>query len=349
MAESGSESELGKSAQGIRDAAKYLTAAFGATGAVLLANLSLSTLSAGAHPHIAACAVAMAVLALAALIGMTVSVLTPKQMTLGKLVRLEGKNPDHPLIAELKADPELFQGRDPGFQALSTAYIEALKKRIAAQDAYLASVGSTRDARATSGVTKQPTKVEAASASASAGAKPPATVKTTGGDTVETDPLEVESKVAEARVQFLGQTVTGLIDVAVFYQLRERFSFLRRIAMTVLALIVVGAAGVYAWASSNPASAKPYLRNAVLINADLMGVNLERADLRGAVLAGADLRGANLEHSDLRGANLLAADFNGANLTGAQFDATTHWNRVTCPDGTLTDKTHNSCEGHLSP
>jgi len=54
------------------------------------------------------------------------------------------------------------------------------------------------------------------------------------------------------------------------------------------------------------------LRNAVLIEAHLIGVDLREADLRGA-----DLQRANLEGADLTGAQLSRADLRGANLTNA--------------------------------
>lgn len=55
---------------------------------------------------------------------------------------------------------------------------------------------------------------------------------------------------------------------------------------------------------------------AVLVGADLRGVNLAGADLTGAYLDMADLRSANLEGANLRAACLREANLEGANLRG---------------------------------
>jgi uncharacterized protein YjbI with pentapeptide repeats len=65
-----------------------------------------------------------------------------------------------------------------------------------------------------------------------------------------------------------------------------------------------------------------YLRGADLRDADLRGADLTDADLRGANLRGANLRdvylrGANLRDVYLTGANLTGAYLRGANLRGA--------------------------------
>jgi uncharacterized protein YjbI with pentapeptide repeats len=59
------------------------------------------------------------------------------------------------------------------------------------------------------------------------------------------------------------------------------------------------------------------LRGANLRGADLRGANLRGADLGGADLGGADLRGANLRVANLRDADLRGADLRGADLRGA--------------------------------
>ncbi|HEX4838416.1 MAG TPA: hypothetical protein VFV03_07835 [Solirubrobacteraceae bacterium] len=64
------------------------------------------------------------------------------------------------------------------------------------------------------------------------------------------------SDIASARAQFLNQVMGQLLDVAVFYQLKRRFSdAFPKIAAA--ALVVVAAAAVYAWASSKPTAAQP--------------------------------------------------------------------------------------------
>uniref|UniRef100_UPI004056DEA0 pentapeptide repeat-containing protein n=1 Tax=Candidatus Electronema sp. TaxID=2698783 RepID=UPI004056DEA0 len=55
----------------------------------------------------------------------------------------------------------------------------------------------------------------------------------------------------------------------------------------------------------------------ILTDANLQGVQLEKACLGGANLDGANLAGANLKDADLRGANLRRANLKGANLEGA--------------------------------
>jgi hypothetical protein len=62
---------------------------------------------------------------------------------------------------------------------------------------------------------------------------------------------------------------------------------------------------------------KSYLRGADLTGADLTGADLGGADLTGAYLRGADLRGAYLRGADLGGADLRGANLGGAYLTGA--------------------------------
>ncbi|HEY4812698.1 MAG TPA: pentapeptide repeat-containing protein [Solirubrobacteraceae bacterium] len=280
MSEEENKAPLTAPAQGIRDAAKYLIAAFGAIGAVLVANLSLTALPSGAHPLIAALAVGVAVLALAILVGMGVSVLTPKAVTLGKLAQ----EPNSPVVKRLKDDEALFQGQGSDLVAFHKAYVEALTDRATAQDEYLKKVEPT---------------------------------------------TETKSRIADARVEFLDQAVSQVLEVAVFYQLQERFSVCRRTMMTALALIVVAAAGVFAWASAKPTSAHSFLRGAVLTDDDLQGVNLEGADLREVDLGGTNLKGAN--------------------VAKVKSDDKTIWVSVVCPDGTMSVGSENGCEGHLSP
>lgn len=59
------------------------------------------------------------------------------------------------------------------------------------------------------------------------------------------------------------------------------------------------------------------LANAYLIGANLKGANLANANLRCANLANANLRGANLRGADLTGANLSDADLREANFSMA--------------------------------
>jgi len=133
LAEAEATSSVKQAAEGVRDAAKYLVAAFGAIGAVLVGGLSLTALPSGAHPLIAALAVGASVLALAVLIGLAVSVITPEAMTLGELA--ESKKPS--IINQLKKDEALFVGQGTDLAAFHRKYVQALNERAARQEEYL--------------------------------------------------------------------------------------------------------------------------------------------------------------------------------------------------------------------
>ncbi|MEH6852120.1 MULTISPECIES: pentapeptide repeat-containing protein [Bacillus] len=60
-------------------------------------------------------------------------------------------------------------------------------------------------------------------------------------------------------------------------------------------------------------------RSAILMGANLKGVDFRGANLRGAYLIAANLRGADLRAADLIGADLRDADLSGADLTGSIF------------------------------
>jgi hypothetical protein len=211
MAGADDSNPLKAASQGIRDAAKYLIAVFGAIGGVLVGGLSLTALPSGAHPFVAAIAVGVAVLALAFLVGLGLAIITPEAITLGGLAKIEREEPGSAVIARLKADDALFMGQGPDLDAFHKNYVDALGERASKQDTYLRTL-TTED--------------------------------------------ETASKVASARAEFLTEAVTRVLQVAVFYQLQTRFSPLRRALMIALALVVVAAAGVFAWASHKPASSK---------------------------------------------------------------------------------------------
>jgi len=76
-----------------------------------------------------------------------------------------------------------------------------------------------------------------------------------------------------------------------------------------------------AWRRRSP-RVKPDLSRALLIDAELRGINLsdanlERANLRSSTLSGANLTRANLRGADLRAASLRRARLDHADLTGA--------------------------------
>ena len=67
-------------------------------------------------------------------------------------------------------------------------------------------------------------------------------------------------------------------------------------------------------------SVKITLEEAIYINDNPDGAELEGADLAGADLAGAYLIGANLRGANLKGTNLEGANLKGANLRGAKLE-----------------------------
>ena len=69
-------------------------------------------------------------------------------------------------------------------------------------------------------------------------------------------------------------------------------------------------------------SIKITVEEAVEMNANLFGANLEGANLKGVNIESANLKGANLYWADLEGANLVDANFEGANLKGANLKGT---------------------------
>jgi lysozyme family protein len=241
VADDASPDPLSGPAASIRDAAKYLVAAFGAVGALLVANLSLSALPNGAHPWLAALAIAVAVVALAVLIGMVVSVLTPHDATLGTLAELQKRRPNDRVIQRLRGDPTLFQGQPANLVELRDTYAKALDARARAQMSYLASPTTAREQR---------------------------------------------SKIADARVQFLDQAVGQVLGIAVFYQLQERFSPMRRLVMTALALVVVAAAAGYAWAVAKPDPAPAAKPTPSAVVADYFAANLAAFRGPGTLHAG---------------------------------------------------------------
>jgi hypothetical protein len=94
------------------------------------------------------------------------------------------------------------------------------------------------------------------------------------------------------------------------------------------------------------------LSNAILAGADLSNetdlsnANLNKANVSGANLSYANLSGANLNKADLTDANLTSANLTGANLNQANLNGVT-WSNTTCPDGTVSSGTPETCVGHL--
>ncbi|TSA04205.1 MAG: pentapeptide repeat-containing protein [Methylococcus sp.] len=92
------------------------------------------------------------------------------------------------------------------------------------------------------------------------------------------------------------------------------------------------------------------LRNANFDNATLQGANLKRANLQGASLQGTNLSNANLQSANLKNANLHAAYLHRANLTWANLKGASlsrsnlhyvSWRNTVCPNG---QKTNTGCD-----
>lgn len=150
----------------------------------------------------------------------------------------------------------------------------------------------------------------------------------------------VESDPDREGLDDLVELMDTLLDRAASIDLQERFLNLRvEIAVGVL----LGAAGIlaFAWAANPPdppTQPAPSLRNADLVGADLSGASLRNADLTGA-----DLTNADLEDADVEGAVITKVV----------------WRNTTCPDGTNSDsrtraaandvRAGATCRGHLTP
>jgi Tfp pilus assembly major pilin PilA len=128
---------LGDAAQRIREAAKYVVAAFGAVGAVLISGVSLKALPSARHPFLAGLMVVVAVAAIAIAIALVIRVITPKQMTLGQLAELQKKHPTNKLVLFLNANQELFEGYGSNLSQFQTTYLRALQERTDAFHDYL--------------------------------------------------------------------------------------------------------------------------------------------------------------------------------------------------------------------
>jgi uncharacterized protein YjbI with pentapeptide repeats len=88
------------------------------------------------------------------------------------------------------------------------------------------------------------------------------------------------------------------------------------------------------------------LSGAILTGAYLPGADLRDTTLKGASLTRANLAGANLRGANLKGANLARANLIGAKLAEADVRNVV-WSGTLCPDGTNSDVSGGTCEGHL--
>ena len=75
----------------------------------------------------------------------------------------------------------------------------------------------------------------------------------------------------------------------------------------------------------------------------LSNEDLRYSNLRNAVLVEASLDGVDLTGADLSGANLTCADLSSARVEAVD------WNGARCPDGELSDQSGGSCESFTDP
>ncbi len=209
----------GVAGQETRDAAKYLIAAFGAVGAVLVSGLSLTALPSGRHPVIAAIAVLVATFAIGVAINLVIRVVMPYRVTLSQLAKLQQEHPDDELIVYLNANPELFDGLGSDLVASRGRYLAAVDARAETYDRYLEALKA------------QPQDPNAVTDTRTA------------------------SEAASAQIEFLAPLMARLVQDAWSFRVQERFARVRR-WIGAAALIVVVAAAVYAWASTAPAKAR---------------------------------------------------------------------------------------------
>lgn len=215
-----SQSVLAEAGERTRDAAKYLVAAFGAVGAVLISGLSLTALPSGRHPVIAALAVLIAVAAIAFAIDLIIGVILPDPITPSDLARLQQEHPEDTLIVYLNSNTEQLGGQGSDLVAVRDRYLAALNARASCFDDYIAALAAG----------------------------------TPDSDAVRT--ARSASEVASARVQFLAPLMGQLLEVAGLYRLRQRFLDVKA-QVAGAALLVAAVAALYAWASAAPTKDAP--------------------------------------------------------------------------------------------
>jgi HAMP domain-containing protein len=270
----------------IRDAAKWIVAAFAAIGAALIAGSQLSSIGKlevsadwGDYHHLAFLRLPVAILgavvglgSVAWIIWNTVSLLAPRTQPLSKLVTDETMNSGSPVIKAL---------RDAGFIGTDSEFgtLAALK-------------------------TRRDDTLNAWKASYAAWEAVPAT------DTAGAAQAASDSDVAWTHANYVEERVGKIEDFALFSWFSSDFAALQRRAVYAAGIGAVGIV-LFAWAA-NPATPPAH-----------PPATLAGADLRFADLEGANLQGADLTNADLTGANLNGATLTGAHTTGTIWSETT--------------------------
>ena len=312
------------SSKQIRDAAKWLIAAFAAISTVFLAGTQFSSIGSlpwGWRAAAAMVAAAVTVSGLVVVIWILLDVLLVSQVTLADLARQEQEGKESELVAYIKRNPASLQGfRSVG--RLSSTYLQALRS---ARRKSLAYYEALRDR-------SRPSTLKAA---------------------------EEDAQAAADRLSYLRSSVSYLVSLMAYQQLQGRLAGRRRAVVFAGAVLVAVGLGVFAWAVNPPAKQKGVvtpgaaLRGARLVDARLTGAKLFGPDLRGADLRGAKVLDAHLEGAILVAANLSGADFTNSVLRGADLRNATiagaTWSNTICPEGTNSDTHRDGCASRRGP
>jgi hypothetical protein len=211
---------LQSEADRVRAAAKWMLAALGAIGALVIAGIQFTAIGAvpGGWRAVAAIGgAAVAVLAVVVLVGLVLAVMLPGDVTLERLAA--GK--DRLLTKYLQDNPSVLQG-----------YATAEELRLAYQRALAASKQATE---------RYFDRLRAAGTEAD-----PAVRK-----------AQFESKLADDWLDYLDGLATYVTKRLAVQQLRGRFGIWQRLAALVAAAAIGAGLGFYAWGTNPPKPATP--------------------------------------------------------------------------------------------
>lgn len=159
--------------------------------------------------------------------------------------------------------------------------------------------------------------------------------------------VEAKEKAAEAKEQLMAfhrSVMLSIVANAAARQIASRAKTWKQLVAAGLVVVgVIGFALTVAWPTADD---RTDFRGSRLAGTDLNGVRLTGASFEGVTLTGVRFVDADLRNVDFSGATLESVSLFGAKLEGASFDGT-KWVRVTCPDGTLSDRAGGTCTAHL--
>lgn len=310
--------ELQRAGDGVRSAAKWLAASFGAIGALLVAGSQFSSIGRlswhGPRLYVAIVGIFLALLAVALVLWRLFDVLMPSQVSLSTLA--SGSSTEA-LRAYIEAGPAALRGFDD-LASLNEAYLEAFRD---SQETFLAYCDLLRE---------------------------------TGDENARSVKEGLaKAQAADGKLTVIDSTVGYVVKLASLEQLRNQLQSKKGQMFTGAFCVALGI-GLFAWAANPPKKKQEASASTVR----LRDAHLEGAQLALAQLAGADLHGANLEHAVLVGANLAGADLSGSylvatnlrgsDLRGAKLEDVT-WGDTICPDGTSSNTQEDGCASHRSP